>query len=204
MSKDNHSVEKRMFNTQFRQIEQDGTGRTVSGYAAVFNSPTTIGWFTEIIEPGAFDDAIAASDARALFNHEDEYLLARQSSGTLKLSIDDRGLKYEFESPETSMGNDILVMINRGDLKESSFAFTVAEQSWEEAADEEGNWSYTRRIKKVDRLYDVSPVTYPAYPDTSVAARSLKEWAERASKLPKPPSNAVPIDSAAFLRLKYD
>ena len=77
MSKDNHSVEKRMFNTQFRQIEQDGTGRTVSGYAAVFNSPTTIGWFTEIIEPGAFDDAIAASDARALFNHEDEYLLAK-------------------------------------------------------------------------------------------------------------------------------
>lgn len=203
MSKHN-SIEKRMFNTEFRQIEEPGTGRTVTGYAAVFNSPTTIDWFTEVIEPGAFDDALPVSDARALFNHEDEYLLARQSSGTLKLSIDERGLKYEFESPETSMGNDILVMIQRGDLKESSFAFTVAEQDWEESKDEQGNWTYTRRIKKVDRLYDVSPVTYPAYADTTVAARSLKQWAERAGNKPKPPSNAVPIDSAEFLRLKFD
>jgi HK97 family phage prohead protease len=198
------NIEKRVFGTQFRQdlvAPAEGTGRTVEGYAAVFSSPTTIDWFTEVIEPGAFDEALSRSDCRALFNHKDSYLLARQSSGTLSLSIDERGLRYTFESPNTTVGNDILEMITRGDLKESSFAFTVAEQEWAEEKDEAGNWTYTRKIKKIDRLYDVSPVTYPAYADTSVAARSLKAWAEDQTKKPSPPSNAVPINHIDFLKL---
>lgn len=203
MATQTNDIEKRVFGTQFRQevtADAAGTGRTVEGYAAVFSSPTTIDWFTEVIEPGAFDEALSRSDCRALFNHKDSYLLARQSSGTLQLSIDERGLRYTFESPNTTMGNDILEMITRGDLKESSFAFTVAEQEWAEEKDDAGNWTYTRKIKKVDRLYDVSPVTYPAYQDTSVAARSLKAWVEQQVK-PSPPSNAVPINHIDFLKL---
>jgi uncharacterized protein len=197
-------VERRAFNTIFKRAE--GTGRTVTGYAAVFNSETVIGgWYKEVIEPGAFDEAIAASDCRALFNHDGNCLLARQSSGTLKLSLDERGLVYEFESPDTTVGNDILVMMERGDLKESSFAFTVKEQEWREEKDEDGDWEYTRVIKKVEMLYDVSPVTYPAYADTTVAKRSLDTWKEEqftvhSSQFTVP---AAPGPSADLLRLIF-
>ena len=168
--------ERRTFLTVFKRAEEND-GRTVEGYAAVFNSETEIGgWYTEIIEAGAFDAALTRSDCRALFNHDANHLLARQSSGTLSLDVDDKGLKYRFTAPNTGCGNDILEMMNRGDLKESSFAFTVKEQSWEEEKDEAGNWTYRRRIKEVDLLFDVSPVTYPAYADTTVAKRSFDAW----------------------------
>jgi uncharacterized protein len=192
--------ERRAFNTIFtRAAGEGGTGRTVSGYAAIFGSTTSIGgWWNEIIEEGAFDDAISTSDARALFNHKPDHLLARQSSGTLKLSLDNKGLMYEFESPNTGCGNDILEMMNRGDLKESSFAFTVKEEEWlEEVVD--GESTYTRRIKKVDTLYDVSPVTYPAYGDTTVSARSMEEFQK--AKTPTPP--APKGTSPAVLRLVF-
>lgn len=174
-------VEVRAFQTIFTRAGE-GTGRTVEGYAAIFNSKTRIGgesWgYDEIIEAGAFDDAISSSDCRALFNHKADHLLARQSSGTLKLTLDGKGLKYEFESPNTQCGNDILEMMSRGDLKESSFAFTVKEEEWKEEKLADGKWKYTRTIRKVDKLYDVSPVTYPAYADTTVAKRSLDTWLE--------------------------
>lgn len=168
-------MERRAFNTIFTRAAE-GTGRTVEGYAAVFNSTTRIGggWgYDEVIEAGAFDEAISVSDCRALFNHDPNHLLARQSSGTLQLSLDAKGLKYKFEMPESRA--DLLEMMERGDLKESSFAFTVKEQEWLEEKDADGDWKYTRIIKKVEMLYDVSPVTYPAYGDTTVAARSLMD-----------------------------
>lgn len=170
-------MERRAFSTIFTRA--DGTGRSVEGYAAVFNSKTRIGserWgYDEIIMAGAFDEAIKTSDCRALFNHDADYLLARQSSGTLSLNIDKKGLMYAFESPNTTIGNDILEMMSRGDLKESSFAFTVEEEEWLEEVNGETT-NYTRTIKKVKQLYDVSPVTYPAYADTSVAKRSFEAW----------------------------
>jgi HK97 family phage prohead protease len=170
--------ERRAFMTIFKRMDGEGDGRTVEGYAAVFNSTTQIGgdWgYKEVIEPGAFDEALLVSDCRALFNHDANHLLARQSAKTLNLSVDSMGLMYKFSSPGTTTGNDILIMMERGDLRESSFAFTVAEQEWLEGKDENGDWIYTRKIKKIDRLFDVSPVTYPAYADTSVAARSLMD-----------------------------
>lgn len=179
--------ERRAFLTTFQRAE--GDSRTVTGYAAIFNSTTTIGgWYDEVIESGAFDEAIKDSDCRALLNHDPNHLLARQSSGTLKLSLDAKGLKYEFEMPKTRQ--DIIEMMERGDLKESSFAFTVREQEWLEEKDEDGDWKYTRIIKKVEMLYDVSPVTYPAYADTSVALRSLEAWKE--ARTPAPPTPETP------------
>lgn len=169
--------ERRAFVTVFTR-SAGGTGRSVEGYAAIFNSKTKIGgesWgYDEMIDPKAFDDAIDNSDCRALFNHDPNHLLARQSSGTLTLSLDSKGLKYAFEMPESRA--DLLEMMDRGDLKESSFAFTVKEEDWTSEKTAEGRWKYTRIIKRVEFLYDVSPVTYPAYTDTTVAKRSWAAW----------------------------
>ena len=153
------------------------SGNTVTGYAAVFNSKSEEMWgFRERIDPAAFNDA-DMSDVRALFNHDPNMLLARSSSGTLQLSVDDHGLKYTFELPDTTAGRDLREMLKRGDVSQSSFGFTIAEDAWEERKNKAGEVEETTRvIKKIHRLYDVSPVTYPAYPDASVALRSLESW----------------------------
>ena len=191
-------VEQRVFNIEYREAapaegEEAAAKRTVSGYAAVFNSPSEDIGFIEIIEPGAFRDAIPTSDIRALFNHDPNLILARTASGTLKVSEDAKGLRYEFEIPETTFGNDFRIMLQRGDVSQSSFSFTVKEQAWETKKMENGDTQYTRRVKKVERLYDVSPVTYPAYPDTEVALRSLEAQThpqpETSNQQPATPQN---------------
>lgn len=172
------ALEKRVFTIEMRAAADGEAGdakRTVTGYAAVFNSPSEDMGFVEYIEPGAFREAIPKSDVRALFNHDPNLILARTASGTLKIEEDAKGLRYEFRIPETTFGNDFSVMLQRGDVSQSSFSFTVKEQEWGENKRSDGSVEYTRRIKKVERLYDVSPVTYPAYPDTEVALRSLGE-----------------------------
>lgn len=166
-------LEKRTYNIEFRSGESDG--RTVSGYAAVYDSQSNELWgFDEIIERGAFDNA-DMSDVRALFNHDPNQILARTSSGTLKLELDDKGLRYEFELPETSLGNDLRIMMQRGDISQSSFAFTIKEDSWEERSGK----IPLRHIRQIERVYDVSPVTYPAYEQTSVTARSFHAFQEK-------------------------
>ena len=161
------NIEKRAATIEAAQEES----RMVTGYAAVFDSDSEdLGGFIEQIERGAFKEAIERSDVRALFNHDDNFILARTASGTLKLYEDERGLKYEFEAPKTTAGNDLLEMIKRGDISQSSFGFTVEEDDW---SNRDG--MAFRKIKKVKRLYDVSPVTFPAYPEASVAVRKLEQ-----------------------------
>ena len=163
----NKNIEKRAATVEAAQEES----RMISGYAAVFDSDSEdLGGFTERIERGAFAEAIKVSDVRALFNHDNNMILARTASGTLRIYEDERGLKYEFEAPHTTAGNDVLQMIKRGDINQSSFGFTVEKDSW---AKRDGT-TY-RTINKVKRLYDVSPVTFPAYPEASVAVRKLEE-----------------------------
>ena len=187
MSKQTDSIERRTYTVQHRN---EGESRTVVGMAALYNSETDLGWFRERIEPGAFDEAIGRSDVRALFNHDANHLLARTKSGTLELRVTDQGLEYEFDLPNTTTGNDMLEMMQRGDLDQSSFAFTVRKQRWEEEKDNEDNWIYTRVIEEIDQLFDVSPVTYPAYKDTTVALRSFEQH-KLQNKPPKP--NAIPL-----------
>jgi HK97 family phage prohead protease len=112
-------------------------------------------------------------------------LLARTGSGTLTLSVDERGLRYEFDAPNTTAGNDLLEMLKRGDVSQSSFAFTVKDEKWDEVKAE----MPIRTITKVKRLYDVSPVTYPAYPDTTVAKRSLD--AAKKQEQPEPKEEVI-------------
>ena len=178
--KNYNQMEKRIFNIETRVDSTEDGRDLVVGHASVYDSRSNnLGGFYEYIERGAFtEELIANSDVRALINHDPNLILARNTSGTLNLTADERGLKYEFEMPETSYGKDLAISMKRGDITQSSFAFTVAEDDW--STDDEGN--NIRTIKKIDRLYDVSPVTYPAYnmaeSDLVVAKRGLKEYQE--------------------------
>jgi len=178
--KNNNNMEKRIFNVETRVDSTDDGKDVVVGYASVYDSRSNnLGGFYEYIERGAFnEELISNSDVRALINHDPNLILARNTSGTLKLSADERGLRYEFEMPETSYGKDLAVSMKRGDISQSSFAFTVAEDDW--STDDEGN--NIRTIKKIDRLFDTAIVTYPAYSqaesDLVVAKRGLKEYQE--------------------------
>lgn len=159
---------------------EDGTpSRTVRGYAAKFEMPSEdLGGFIETIERGAFEDVLG-NDVRALFNHDPSQILARARGGandTLRIGTDETGLWYEFDAPQTRAGDDILESIRRGDVDQSSFGFIIARDGdkWAERRDGDRN-IVTRTITKLSRLLDVSPVTYPAYPDTSVALRNMAE-----------------------------
>jgi HK97 family phage prohead protease len=109
------------------------------------------------------------------FNHNIDSILARTTSGTLSLSTDDEGLRFEFEAPATSLGNDMVELVRRGDISKCSFKFTVAEDEWLYASKENGLEYDERTIRKIDKLYDVSLVVYPAYNDTEASLRHLEE-----------------------------
>lgn len=182
-------LERRVISGAVELREQDGKG-VIEGYGAVFGQETVIGdWFRERIEPGAFDDAVTKDDVRALFNHDPNLILGRTKAGTLTLSVDERGLKYAIEPPNVSYANDLRESVRRGDVSQSSFAFRVLTETWEKAA-KPGELSL-RLIQKVE-LFDVSPVTYPAYEGTSVSARAK---AEAATEMPI-------VDDGAVSRLR--
>jgi len=163
--------EIRAFNISDIEVRNDNGVNTVVGYGAVFNSESNdLGGFVEFIAPGAFDGRLE-DDVRFLINH-DGLPLARTTNNTLRLSVDERGLKYEADMPDTTLANDLMTLLRNGTISQSSFAFTVEEDSWENV---EGK--NIRTINKVSRLYDVSSVTYPAYNEAgSFALRSLENW----------------------------
>jgi len=160
-------------------IETRASGQTaIVGYAAVYNRLSLdLGGFREMILPGAFDKVLARQrgkqDVIAVFNHDPNILLGRTSSGTLELSSDDKGLKYSVTPPATRA--DILELINRRDVKGSSFAFTVSKDGESYASDAGGA---VRSIREISGLYDVGPVVNPAYPASTsgIAMRSYEAW----------------------------
>ncbi len=178
----NEKAERRFFASEVRAVKpapmdpEDATEvfPIISGYAAKFNSDTTIGCYFKFIEriaPGAFDDVLN-DDVRCLFNHDPNFVLARSinGTGTLKLEVDNVGLKYTYTTPDRSYAEDLANAIALGDVSQSSFAFEIAEEMWM-YGENEGDLD-TRIISKFKKLYDVSPVTYPAYQDTEVAEES--------------------------------
>lgn len=144
---------------------------TISGYAAVFNSKTEIGdgWFTEEIASGAFTKAISESDVRALFNHNWDHVLGRIKSGTLKLSEDERGLKFEIELPDTSVARDLATSMERGDINQCSFGFYPTSETWNYDVE-----PAHRTLNEVE-LYEISVVSIPAYEDTEASLVRSKE-----------------------------
>lgn len=151
--------------------------RSIEGYAALYNSRTDLGYLMEEIAPGAFDNVLN-NDVRCLFNHDPNFILARSVNGTLALTLDERGLKYSYTTPDRTYARDLQNAIESGDVSESSFGFIVEEAEWNELE----NGVMLRRITKIKELFDVSPVTYPAYKDTSVAQRSLTSFNEEQAK----------------------
>ncbi|MEM9990628.1 MAG: HK97 family phage prohead protease, partial [Bacteroidota bacterium] len=123
-------IERRTYQTGEVRAAKEADSRTIEGYAALFGSKSqNLGGFREIIQDGAFDEVLQ-DDVRALFNHKNDHVLARTKSGTLSLSVDSTGLRYSFEAPDTTLGNDLLEMIRRGDISQSSFGFTIDEDKW--------------------------------------------------------------------------
>jgi len=168
----NPNKEIRTFNVQDLELRQEGDDNVVVGYGSVFNTLSNeLGGFREIIAEGAFDGRLE-DDVRFLINH-DGLPLARTTNGTLRLSTDERGLKYEAKVANTSIGRDLVELMRNGTINQSSFAFVVEDDSWEVR-----DGMNVRTINKVSRLYDVSAVTYPAYESASasVALRSMEEW----------------------------
>lgn len=172
---------------------KDGSVGMLDGYAAVFRSDSCLipvdpedpgmrvlterGFraFRETIEPGAFADCLGR-DCLALRNHDPNQLLGRESSGTLRIFQDDVGLRYENDLPDTSDGRDVAYLAKRGDIQGNSFSFDVAEggDRWDLSADVP-----IRTVHRFARIYDVGPVTNPAYRATSLSVRSFPEAAER-------------------------
>ena len=147
--------------------------RTIMGYAAVFESESEDLGFIEVIHRGAItEETIKRSDILAKFNHEDSKVLARckHGEGSLHLSVDDKGLMYEFEAPKTALGDELLEHIQRRDIDSSSFAFTVSRSEGSEKWSKRNGIIY-REIYSIDKIWDCSPVWTPAYTDTTCSAR---------------------------------
>ena len=180
----NDIMEKRIYNLETRVETTENNKDVVVGYGSVFNSRSeNLGGFFEYISPTAItDETIKNSDVRALINHDPNLILARSKfgEGNLNLSIDETGLKYSYELPDTTYGRDLGGNLKNGNISQSSFAFTIAEggDSW--TTDENGN--DIRTINKIDKLFDISSVTYPAYNEASsdlvIAQRGLQKYKE--------------------------
>ena len=168
-------VERHQNSTKFEvRLALGGVPTKIVGYAAVFDSPTSIrgafGDYQEVIRPGAFSKTIKEQDIRALYNHNENFVLGRNKAGTLRLSEDNVGLRMEIDIPDTSFARDLVVSMERGDVNQSSFAFSPITQEWQRSGSAD---KPDERILQECRLYDCSVVTYPAYTDTVAAVRSL-------------------------------
>ncbi len=150
---------------------EDQKNPKIEGHAAVFNLRTEI-WpgFFEEVAPGAFADAIASPDIYALWNHDSNNVLGNTGAKTLMLSEDAIGLKYSIIPPDTTLGRDLTTLIKRGDVRKSSFSFNINE---EKVTKLDAGKGVLRTILKVKPLFDVSPVTYPAYKETDVHVRMI-------------------------------
>lgn len=156
----------------------------LSGHAAVFDSVTNIGgWFDEVIRPGAFSRAIeSGQDVALLFNHDPNTVMARTTNGTLTLREDEVGLWFEAElDPRDPDAQRVVAKVERGNVSQGSFAFDVVSETWHQRE--------PRALRELTdlNLYDVSPVTYPAYSDTEVFARG---------RVVAPPEPAVQQDES--------
>ena len=162
--------ETRVYQFQDLEVRQatDDEPPVIRGYAAVYNKETDLGDFREVVRPGAFALAVERDDVRALFNHDPNYVLGRNLSNTLGFNDDDNGLGVTIVPPNTQWARDLITSMERGDVNQMSFAFSVGQdgQTWDTRGDKP-----LRELREVT-LYDVSVVTYPAYPETSAAARS--------------------------------
>jgi HK97 family phage prohead protease len=168
--------ERRFFVSGIEIRNTEGKPKTFRGYGLKFNTLSEdFGGWRERIAPG-FLDNVLANDVRILRDHSPSMILGRTSSGTARIGVDSIGGWYEYEDPGTTYSQDLAISIARGDVNQSSFAFTLPTDNgdvWEKQKD--GTW--LRTLLSAGELFDMSPVTYPAYPDTSIGERAFKKMA---------------------------
>jgi len=164
------TLERRATATPPEVRASESAGKVARGYAALFNTQTDIGgYFREAIAPGAFAETLTKADVRALIDHDSGRVIGRSKAGTLRLTEDATGLLAEIDLPDTTDGRDLAVQLERGDISGMSFGFYVTKEEWDETGD-----MPVRTILKAE-LLEVSAVAFPAYPDTTLALRSLEE-----------------------------
>jgi len=182
----------------------DGMPKEIGGIAAVVNSVTDLGYFEEVITPGAFDYALSREyDIRCLFNHESDLILGRTKAETCKVFVNaDGNLEYtwipDYENP-THMS--VVRSIMRGDITQSSFAFTIKEQTWTDST-KYGTMG-KRTITMIDELFDVSPVTYPAYSETEADARSIIKMRDEELQIQAAEQSQIDADILKVALLRY-
>lgn len=157
---------------ELKTTGDDGEIR-VAGYASVFDKPSeNLGGFVERIKPGAFTETLKdkRSDPRMLWDHNSQYVLGRRSAGTLTLEEDDKGLAFEAILPDTTYARDLAELMRRGDVKEMSFGFNVLRDEWSDL-----DKPIVKRDVLEVRLIEISIVSFPAYPQTSVKLRDLRD-----------------------------
>ena len=170
MNKNKNNKEIRVYTTDCEvRMDESSDEIRVSGYASLFEHESRDLGFYETISRGAFDGRLD-DNVILTYNHDMNAILDRNQGGTLKLTIDERGLRYDGTLPNTSTGKDVAELMRRGLLYESSFAFTVDEDDWSKEGD-----VHKRSITKIGRLFDVSIVGVGAYANTDVALRSLDQ-----------------------------
>jgi HK97 family phage prohead protease len=171
-------------------------GPMISGHASVFNVPVDLGYFTETVKPGAFKRTIVEDDIRALFNHNPDYVLGRNTAGTLDLREDYKGLKVDIEPPDTQMARDLQVSIKRKDITQASIGFYA--RGYTLRKDDQGVWY--RDLTDI-MLYDVSPVTFPAFTATDMNVRSAQQIA--ATFRERPPEDLKPAEETWKRELEH-
>lgn len=194
----NDKKEVRFFSQDIivRNQEENPNEMIVEGYAVVFDSPATHG-FTEIIKKGAFDKC-DMKDVPLKYNHDDSHLiLARTRNGSLKLEVDDKGLKIRAKLIDTTSNVDIYKSLKAGLLDKMSFAFTVSEEQWDVKTD-------TRIITGIDCLYDVSVVDTPFYDTTEIYARALNSLDSEKKKLDNSRAKRNLLSRKIALKLKVE
>lgn len=156
--------ERRYVTTTELRVKDDAESSVITGYAAVFNSwSEDLGFFKEQIAPGAFRATIKNGDIRALINHDPNLIIGRTKNGTVRLWEDDKGLGFEVDLPETTYASDLRESIKRKDITQNSFGFQTIRDEW-------SGDGRQRTLKEV-KLFDISPVTFPAYKQTNVKLR---------------------------------
>ena len=192
-------IERRAVVSEIRVDRAEGKKPRIVGHAAVFDKKSEdLGGWREIVKPGAFSKTLKeGADVRALWNHDTNHVLGRTKSGTLHLEEDKRGLSVEIDPPEATWVADLMRSIERGDVDQMSFGFRAVKTTWDDTNPKEP----IRELNEV-KLFDVSPVTYPAYPQTSVSVRehlrSLETEPGQNPTRPEPePPHSTPVEPEA-------
>ena len=177
-------LEVRSFNAEIRSADIQNEQMIVEGYALKFNSLSqSFGNWREVIDPHALDNC-DMSDVRCLVNHDTTLVLGRNTSGTLELNVDDVGLYFKCIFPNTSYAKDLFEVLKRGDVSQMSFGFFLAPNGDAFSKDPENSGMFIRTLKEIEKIYEVSIVTIPAYEETNVeiAQRSIEKMQEEFEK----------------------